>query len=66
MLSLNEPPGAAVIGASGSWKEVTVGAAVCGTLLDAERTPPVRRLARSEARLLEDMADSDDGGRVDD
>lgn len=28
------------------------GAAVCGTLRDAERTPPVRRPARREARLF--------------
>jgi len=66
MESLKEPPGAAVMGASGSWKEVTVGAAVCGALLDAERTPPVRRLARSEARLLADMANVDDGGQMED
>lgn len=30
-----------------------VGAAVCGTVEDEERTPPVRRPARREARLLE-------------
>lgn len=41
-----------------SWrgKEVIVGAAVWGTCADW-RTPPVRRPARRDARLLEDIVE---------
>ena len=50
---LNEPPRAAVMGgASGIENVETVGAAVCGIAFEAERTPPVLRFARKDARLL--------------
>lgn len=40
------------MGNSARGKEVTLGAAVCGRGFVVERTPPVRRPARREARLL--------------
>ena len=51
---------AADIGAMSWWaKLVTVGAAVWGMPSDVERTPPVRRPARRDARLLLDIVDGD-------